>query len=228
MWSLMMESRSRRPRSQPASPAPHAFRADRLGARRNGRNGHAPASRGRGKAFAVENVTVIHESDVPAAPAAAPVAATPVSDTQHAYEQLAARTREMHALMGRIERLRYERMILRIRLVLDRHVPKGATVAVISRGDEKLVATPAGRAWHFPQAPTGVYAGHHPADSRAAIAHLEELRARGARYLLIPRTAFWWLDHYSELTEYLQRTTCVFREERTCALFHLAGKRKRT
>jgi hypothetical protein len=71
-----------------------------------------------------------------------------------------------------------------------------------------------------------VYAGHHPADSAAAIAHIEELRKRGAKYLLIPRTGFWWLEHYTDFRDYLEsRCRRVWRDERTCVLYALGGRR---
>ena len=184
----------------------------------------------------MHNLTVAHGSSAPAAhvpPArtadSASTEQAPVTAIHQACERLVARTGEVQALVRRVERLRYARMILRIRQVVDRRASKRAIVAVISRGDEQLVTMPVRRAWHFPQTPTGVYAGHHPADSQAAIAHLEQLRGRGARYLLIPRTAFWWLDHYRELDDHLRRTArCVFHDEQTCALFALGAGRKRT
>jgi hypothetical protein len=146
---------------------------------------------------------------------------------REARERLAACTSEIQALVGRIERVRYARMIDRMRALVRDEIPRGAIVAVVSRGDPQLVTVPGRRGWHFPQSESGVYAGHHPADSDAAIAHLERLRARGARYLVIPRTSFWWLDHYRDFADHLQRvSTSVIRDERTCALFALATRRR--
>lgn len=140
---------------------------------------------------------------------------------------LEQRTGEIKALASRIERARYRREVVRIRQVVGREVTRGSIVAVISRGDDDLLAFDDRRGWHFPQTEKGVYAGHHPADSQAAIRHVEELRVRGARYLVIPRTAFWWLEHYKEFNDYLQRRCrCAWRDERTCALFDLGTARK--
>ena len=67
-----------------------------------------------------------------------------------------------------------------------------------------------------------MYAGHHPADSAAAIDALERMRAKGAEYLLIPQVAFWWLDHYAALKAYLDRHfRIVVRDDRTCAIYSL-------
>ena len=68
--------------------------------------------------------------------------------------------------------------------------------------------------WHFPRTETGVYAGHHPADSGEAIARLEAARKAGARFLVIPQPSSWWLDHYREFAQHLeQRCRCVMRDE---------------
>jgi GT2 family glycosyltransferase len=100
----------------------------------------------------------------------------------------------------------HEELIGRVRGVVARATPAGATVAVVSRGDDELVELDGRRGWHFPQNADGVYAGHHPADSAAAIASLEALRARGADYLLFPRTAYWWLDYYTAFKQHLDRS----------------------
>jgi hypothetical protein len=143
-----------------------------------------------------------------------------------ARESLLSRIGDIKALTSRIEHARYRREVVRIRQLVCRHVPAGSIVAVVSRGDDELLAFDRRRGWHFPRTDKGVYAGHHPADSTAAIAHIEELRKRGARYLLIPRTGFWWLEHYTELRDYLEyRCRRVWRDERTCVLYALARRR---
>jgi hypothetical protein len=101
-------------------------------------------------------------------------------------------------------------------------VPEGATVAVVSRGDDKLIRLPGRTGWHFPRTEEGVYAGHHPADSQEAVRHLEEVRRRGAEFLLIPCTAFWWLEHYDGLRRHLEdRARLVAFHEDICLLFAL-------
>ena len=72
-------------------------------------------------------------------------------------------------------------------------------VVVISKGDDALLEWAGRRGWHFPQDATGGYAGYYPANGRNAIVHLEVLRARGARYLVLPATSAWWLDLVSRL-----------------------------
>ena len=98
----------------------------------------------------------------------------------------------------------YRDLVERIREVVDRELPPDATVLVVSNGDDELLELGANRrGWHFPQTEDGTYAGHHPADSAEAIAHLEALREKGATHILFPQTAFWWLDFYEAFRELL-------------------------
>jgi hypothetical protein len=117
----------------------------------------------------------------------------------------------------------YRRLVDRIREVANAVIPPNATVAVVSKGDEKLLVLGEGRqGWHFPQDEHGVYTGYHPADSAEAIAHLEELRERGAQFLLLPGTSFWWLEHYGELSEHLDGCYRRVWEGEACVLYSLS------
>jgi GT2 family glycosyltransferase len=105
---------------------------------------------------------------------------------------------------ARMDRDEYRSMCQRFRDFVHELVPSDAHVIVVSRGDEELVKLNGCTAEHFPQAPDGRYAGHHPEDSASAVDELERLRASGARYLLLPQSALWWLDHYSEFYRHLE------------------------
>jgi hypothetical protein len=119
--------------------------------------------------------------------------------------------------------LDYPSIIERARAVVERAVPVGSVVAVASRGDDTLVQF-AGRAgWHFPQNEAGVYAGHYPADGAEAVAHVEALRARGARFILFPSTATWWLSYYGELRDHLAAHADLVVDDETCLLYGLHG-----
>ena len=121
--------------------------------------------------------------------------------------------------------LRYQQLVRRIREVAQTTLPPGATVVVVSRGDEALLELGDGRrGWHFPQEHGGVYAGHYPADSAEAIDHLEELRSRGGEFLLLPETSLWWLEHYGGFRKHLEERYRLFvRKEGTCMIFTLEG-----
>ncbi|HEX6780459.1 MAG TPA: hypothetical protein VF125_00350 [Solirubrobacterales bacterium] len=99
---------------------------------------------------------------------------------------------------------RYRNQVDRVRAQVRATVPEGARVLVMTRGDEALLQFERRRGEHFPQSPTGLYAGHYPADGEEAVVHLEELRAGGAEYLVIPAEARWWLEHYPELRAALE------------------------
>jgi hypothetical protein len=121
------------------------------------------------------------------------------------------------------KRLGYQRLVRLCRETVLNCVPAGAIVLSITKGDEKLVNLDGRQGWHFPQDDYGVYAGCHPADSVAAIAHLEMLRSKGAGYFVIPATAFWWLAHYAALKAHLERNyRLLYRSEHTCLIFSLS------
>jgi len=68
----------------------------------------------------------------------------------------------------------------------------------------------------------GEYDSRRPKDSGAAIGCLEAVRARGAQYLLLPATAFWWLDDYKEFRKHVEaRYPAIVRDEDTCIIFDL-------
>jgi hypothetical protein len=103
-------------------------------------------------------------------------------------------------------------------------LPSTATVLVVSRGDEDLLRLGGPLGWHFPQADDGKYAGYHPPSSEEAIAHLEDLKGKGAEYLVIPSTAFWWLGHYEDFARHLiEDHQLVYADQTTCVVFALNG-----
>jgi len=99
---------------------------------------------------------------------------------------------------------RYRDQVDRIRAQVRATVPEGSRVLVVTRGDEALLRLERRHGEHFPQSPTGLYAGHYPADGEKAAAHLEELRSAGAEFLVVPAEASWWLEHYPELKAALE------------------------
>jgi hypothetical protein len=104
---------------------------------------------------------------------------------------------------GRLGEIEYADLVTRVQAAVAEHLPPGASVLVVSKGDAALVELPGLAAAHFPQDASGGYAGHHPHDSAVATAELEELRRRGAEYLVLPETARWWLDFYGDFATHL-------------------------
>ena len=118
--------------------------------------------------------------------------------------------------------LAYDGIVRGVHDAVDRVVPPGAGVAVVSRGDPDLVRLPGRRGVHLQQTPRGTYAGHHPANAAEAVAYVEDARRAGAEFLVVPSPSFWWLEHYDEFADVLNRRhECVHRDD-ACAIYRLA------
>jgi SAM-dependent methyltransferase len=121
-----------------------------------------------------------------------------------------------------LTRFQYDLMVRRVRTTVEEALPPGAIALVASKGDEQLVTFDGRTGWHFLRNGKGQYAGHHPADSAAAIEALQRLRTAGASYLVFPQVAFWWLDHYGGLRDHLDRHgRLVMRDDRTAVIYAL-------
>lgn len=120
-----------------------------------------------------------------------------------------------------ISKEEYLELISKIRQVVERVLPKDATVIVVSKGDDALLSLGAQRGWHFPRTESGTYAGHYPEDSGAAIRHLEKLRREGGQFFLLPQSAFWWLHHFAEFREHLRTKYRVVHDGSECIIFNL-------
>jgi GT2 family glycosyltransferase len=118
----------------------------------------------------------------------------------------------------------YQQLRQRLRETVARLLPAGATVVVVSKGDEELLRLEGRQAWHFPRAADGSYPNLYPAHSGEAIAQIESLRAKGASHLLLPKPAFWWLEHYREFKDHLeQHYPLIVRDAETCLIYDLGG-----
>lgn len=115
----------------------------------------------------------------------------------------------------------WERALRRMARTVRRVVPRKAAVAVVDKWDPTLLHLSRRRGWHFPdrrELPDG-----YPATSAAAVRHLETLRRRGAEFLVLPRSAFWWLEHYPGLTDHLRRHGSLAWADPDCAIYRLGG-----
>ena len=118
----------------------------------------------------------------------------------------------------------YDGLVARLHDAVIAHTPEGASVLVVSKGDDALIEITGRHAAHFPQGADGGYAGHHPADDAEAIAGLEKLRAAGALSLVIPEPSTWWLEHYAGLRAHLASHADSVEIPGTCRIFNF-GKR---
>jgi GT2 family glycosyltransferase len=101
------------------------------------------------------------------------------------------------------------------------HIPHGATVLVISRGDEELLELGDRKAWHFPRDEDGGYTGYHPKDSNDAIERLEALRDAGAQWLVIPEPSLWWMKHYRKFARRLRDRYELISDDDAGKIFRL-------
>lgn len=115
----------------------------------------------------------------------------------------------------------YEEFVPWFREVVCRVVPAQSTVAVVSRGDAEMLRLEDRSAWHFPRGEDGEYVGYYPQDSASAIAHLEQLRAAGAQFLVLPKPSFWWLEHYRDFGEHLERLHQRVFQDESCLVYAL-------
>jgi GT2 family glycosyltransferase len=123
---------------------------------------------------------------------------------------------------GKSGQQEYSKLRRRIVETVWRVVPAGASVLVASKGDSRLLRIHGCTAGHFPQSETAVYSGYHFPDSAALLEQLDLLRNRGAQYLVLPETAYWWLDFYRGFHTYLS-TACsrIGEPGGSCMIFRL-------
>ena len=123
---------------------------------------------------------------------------------------------------GRLGASEYAELVARVQSAVGSSLPPAASALVLSKGDAALLEIPGIDAAHFPQDASGGYAGHHPRDGQSATVQLEELRRRGAQYLVIPATARWWLEHYGAFADHLAaHGELVCDVPGTCLIFDL-------
>ena len=145
-----------------------------------------------------------------------------------AHQRVTSSRAELEAVRRDLTRVQYELLVLRVRTTVEAALPPGAIALVVSKGDERLVTFNGRTGWHFLRNDKGLYAGHHPADSAAAIKALETMRAAGAAYLVFPQVALWWLDHYTGLRDHLDRhARVVVRDDRTAVIYALNRREAR-
>jgi hypothetical protein len=125
-------------------------------------------------------------------------------------------------MIGPIGPEEYEELCRRVGAVLADATPAEATIAVVSKGDPRLVDVEGRDGRHFPSDADGKYAGYYPRTSEEAIAQIEAARRGGAEYLCLPATALWWLDHYQGLAAWLGAHCRVAAEDpETCIVYDL-------
>jgi hypothetical protein len=120
------------------------------------------------------------------------------------------------------EQVEYQWMREQVQGIVERVIPAGETVAVVSKGDEAFLELGERRGEHVPQDEAGAYLGYHPADGSEAVAQVAAIQEKGAGYLLIPQPSFWWLESYPELASYLETQAEPLWADDHCRIYALA------
>jgi 4-amino-4-deoxy-L-arabinose transferase-like glycosyltransferase len=84
---------------------------------------------------------------------------------------------------------------------------ENALIVAADNGDPTVLYYAGHKGWHFLEK-DGIYDGE-PRDSEQAITDLEQLRRRGARYLVFTSDTSWWLDYYRDLAEEVDSTAAL-------------------
>ena len=129
-----------------------------------------------------------------------------------------------HRVTDRFNIREHDSIARQVRAVVDSLLPSNAMVLVVSKGDPTLVEMGKRKALHFPKGDQGG-PGCPPADGAAAIAELESLRAGGAQFLVMPKTASWWFDQYQEFAQHLETNyRLILRQKHVCHIYDLKGR----
>jgi hypothetical protein len=101
--------------------------------------------------------------------------------------------------------------------------PADAKIVAADGGDPTVFYYAHRKGWHFLEK-NGIW-NNLPRDSAEAIANLEQLRSRGAAYLVFPFRTRWWLDYYKEFREHLNATAEPVEVTPRFAIYRLTRSR---
>jgi SAM-dependent methyltransferase len=118
--------------------------------------------------------------------------------------------------------LAYEMLVRRVRDVVLCAVPRDTRILIVTGGDEDFLQH---LDYRYPlQFPSGTGDGSaaEPADGDAAVAALEQARAQGAQFLVVPASSYWWFERYPEFAGHLDANyRKIATEPPTCDIFAL-------
>jgi hypothetical protein len=120
----------------------------------------------------------------------------------------------------------YVDLVSRIRQAVAALLESEAGLVVFHEGDIDLLRFDGRRTWGFPATDLEPLRESWPANAVGAVAHLEALRAEGGAAVVIPRPAFWWLDHFPGFRQHLERRYPLLLDVPDCRVFRLAAARR--
>ncbi len=100
-------------------------------------------------------------------------------------------------------------------------IPLGETFILVDNNEWGITSVPERKYLPFLER-EGIYYGN-PETDKVAISEIERMKQQDARYIIFGWNCFWWLDHYSEVNDYLSKYERVLKNERIIA-FKLQDK----
>ena len=104
-------------------------------------------------------------------------------------------------------------------LELKEITPENSLIAAADNGDPTVLYYGERKGWHFLEK-DGIYYGD-PDGSEPAIANLQELREKGANYVVFTSNTEWWLDLYPEFREYLHENSALIAATSKFSIYRL-------
>jgi glycosyltransferase involved in cell wall biosynthesis len=121
-----------------------------------------------------------------------------------------------------LDQVEYARSKIRTLVAIERAVPQGDNVVLVaSDGDHQLLELDGREGRPFPTDGEGSNGSRRPPDGASAIANLEHAQAEGAEFLVIPAASRWWLTHYRELAEHLDRECARIWTDEDAVIYRL-------
>ena len=105
-------------------------------------------------------------------------------------------------------------------LELKKTTAADALIIAADTGDPTIFYYAERKGWHFLEQ-DGIYDGN-PIDSEQAIADLEQLRGRGATYIVFTVNTFWWLNSYPEFTQHFAESATLMETASEFRIYKLA------
>jgi GT2 family glycosyltransferase len=168
----------------------------------------------------VEDVLVHHFGEVSLGTVLDPAAYQATFDANRARFETTWR-REWHEHARRLDPA-YEELRARVARTVERVVPVDLTVLLVAKGDSEFAALIDRPVAHYPGSHDGRFLNEYPIDGAAAAQILEHQIDAGGRFLVLPRTSFWWLEHYAEFHSHLDdRHGPVVHLDEDCAIWRL-------
>lgn len=119
------------------------------------------------------------------------------------------------------EEAHFRRLARHMHHAVRASIPRGATIAVASGGDETLVRFFGRVGWHFPRRADGGHEPSFPDVAVSSIAHLESLRAQGAQFFAVPGQWRSRLHQQTELARHLATRYELVIDEEACVAYDL-------